>query len=188
MNNVWRELLGPTSPLVEQPWELRDALLRTDPHRKTEVIRGLCAEMSAGAQVVLDGLALYHQHVFQLAQKDLAGAMSTGEQSAKLLGGRAGDIRAFADVLLGLSRGWLMEDRYQEAFELLTDVLEPDAAMAILDLITAKERGVFRAWVERLWIRLLKRERDAALAANPDRDIPFHPRPPLLSRDKHSGG
>lgn len=173
---IWRELLAVDSPLVQQPWDLQDALLRTDASRKTQEIRKLCRDMSAEAQHVLAGLAMYHRHMEQLAHADMDAAMASAEEGLELLGENLfGDVRRLGDVLKGLSRGWLYEDAYTGASDLLVDVLEVNHAYALMDRIVSRKPG----WRYRLkdWVstKLLAWYRKAALARDPDRKIPFNP-------------
>jgi hypothetical protein len=183
MKEVWRELLAPESPLVEQPWELQDALLRPEPHRKAELIRKTCQGMSDGALHVLDALALYHLHIYQISRGDMAGAVASAEEGTRKYGPILDDVRRLADVLRGISSGRLMGEHFVGAKELLVDVLEPEAAYAILDEIVECRPS----WRQRLqsWALgvLQKRAHRRELEANPGSRVPYRhgglPRRPL---------
>jgi hypothetical protein len=172
---VWRELLAPDSPLVAQSWEMQDALMRSDPNRKTEVIAGACRHMSETAQHVLAGLALYHRHVFQVQVGDLEAAMGSAEEGATALGPLFGDVRRLGEVLLGLSRGWLYDEEFGSAKDLVLDTLEAKAAWDILDRIAQRKPS----WSVRLrrWAstKLQGYHRELALAEDPHREIPYNP-------------
>lgn len=180
---MWRELLAPDSPLVAQSWEMQDALMRDDPNRKTQVIAGACRHMSEEAQRILAGLALYHRHVQQMAVGDMDGAMASAEEGAVALGAVAADIRRLGEVLRGLSRGWLYDEQFEAAKDLVLDTLEADAAWEILDRIAQRKPGwrvrVVRWFTSKAW----KYSREVALAEEPHREIPYStgnlPRRPL---------
>jgi hypothetical protein len=142
---VWRELLAPSSPLVDQPLELRKALIAGDFLVACDQLTALTGQMSDEAQDVTQGVCLYLEHIFFLSRNDFDNstkALKTAQDRFR----KVEDLRRLGSVVIGIAVGRLTANDFTEARDLTHAVLEPEAARSIMRGIKLRRRTL-RGWI-----------------------------------------
>jgi hypothetical protein len=135
--HVWQELLAPSSPLVNQSRELQSALIVGSFMGANVCIyqTGLDDQLSADAQQVLRGLAVYFEHMWFLARRDYHGAETCLELACREIDGDTQELRRLANVVTAIAVGTLAPQNFREATNFIHSVLDPERARAILQRI-----------------------------------------------------
>ncbi|MFJ5984464.1 hypothetical protein [Lentzea sp. NPDC092896] len=132
--HVWQELLAPSSPLVNQSQELRSALIVGSFMGANVCIyqAGRDDQLSADAQRVLRGLAVYFEHMWFSARQDYRRAETCLELACRVSEGDTQEVRRLANVVTAIAVGTLTPQNFREATNFIHSVLDPDRARAIM--------------------------------------------------------
>ncbi|MFJ8966714.1 hypothetical protein ACIRG5_45695 [Lentzea sp. NPDC102401] len=135
--HVWQELLAPSSPLVNQSRELRSALIAGSFMGVNVYIyqMGRDDQLSADAQRVLRGLAVYFEHMWFSACRDYLGAETCLELACRESEGDTQELRRLANVVTAIAVGTLTPQNFKEATNFVHSVLVPEQAQAIMQTI-----------------------------------------------------